>query len=314
MLKLVVSRVLTMIPLFIIVTMLAFGLIFLVPGDPALTLAGENPLPGQVERVRENLGLDDPIIVQYFHWVSDAVQGDFGVSLFTNVSVSELIKDRLPATISLAALAMVLATVFGCLFGLVAAATRGSFVDRGVTLLASVGTAIPAFWLGLMLIIAFALKNPWFPAVGYVPFTESPTLWLKHLVLPAVTLAAAPSAEIARQLRGALCDTLDNEYIRTARAKGLRQGPVLMKHALKNAGIPVATVMGVQFSFLLGGSVIVEQIFGIPGIGALAISAVLQRDIPVIQGIVLVTAVAVLVSNLLVDLSYGYFNPKVRDA
>ena len=312
MLKTIGNRVLTMIPLFIMVTMLAFGLLFLVPGDPAIALAGENPLPGQIEEVRESLGLNDPILVQYLNWVGGALHGDLGISLFTNVPVSELIQDRLPATASLASLAMLLAVVFGGLFGLIAAATRGSLVDRGVTLFASLGTAIPGFWLGLMLIIVFALKNSWFPAVGYHPLTENPVLWLKHLMLPAVTLAAAPSAEIARQLRGSLCDTLDNEYIRTAQAKGLRQRPVLLKHALKNAGIPVATVIGVQFSFLLGGSVIVEQVFGIPGVGALAISAVLQRDLPVIQGIVLITAVAVLLINLLVDLSYGYFNPKVR--
>jgi peptide/nickel transport system permease protein len=303
-----------MIPLLALVSILAFALLFLVPGDPAVTLAGENPAPGQVEQIREDLGLDRPVITQYLTWAGNATTGDLGDSLYTSLPVSQLIVDRIPATLSLALCATLVAIVIGMIAGLIAAATKGSIVDRAITLLASLGTAIPPFWLGLMLIIGFALDRTWFPAVGYVEITENPVLWAKHLVLPALTLGAAPAAEIARQLRGSLGDTLDMEYIRTARAKGVRRAPVVLKHGLKNAGIPVVTVIGVQFSLLLGGSVIVEQIFGIPGIGNLAISSVLSRDVPVIQGIVLVAAVAVLVCNLLVDISYGYFNPKVRAA
>lgn len=301
-----------MVPLLILVSMMAFGLLFLVPGDPATTLAGENPAPEQIEAIRDQLGLDEPVPQQYLGWAGDAVRGDLGTSLFSNLPVGELLWSRLPATISLTVAAMAVAVGLGMAFGLVAAAWRGSFIDRGVTAVASLGVAVPSFWLGLMLIITFSLDRNWLPAVGYVPFTESPIDWLRHIILPAVTLGVAPAAEIARQLRGSLVDTLDQDYVRTARAKGLRRAPVLLKHALKNAGIPVVTVIGIQFSFLLGGSVIAEQIFGIPGIGNLAVTAVLQRDVPVIQGVVLVSAMAVLFCNLLVDMSYGYFNPKVR--
>lgn len=312
MLRMIRRGIAGMVPLLILVSMLAFGLLFLVPGDPAVTLAGENPAPGQVEAIREQLGLDQPVVQQYVTWAANATTGDLGESLYTRLPVGTLIIDRVPATLSLAVCATLVAIVIGMLTGLIAAATRGSIVDRGITLMASLGTAIPPFWLGLMLIIAFALDRAWFPAVGYVEITENPVLWAKHLVLPALTLGAAPAAEIARQLRGSLGDTLELDYIRTARAKGVRRVPIVLKHGLKNAGIPVVTVIGVQFSLLLGGSVIVEQIFGIPGIGNLAVSSVLSRDVPVIQGIVLVAAVAVLICNLLVDVSYGFFNPKVR--
>lgn len=314
MILVVFRRLLATVPLMILVSMIAFGLLFLVPGDPATTLAGENPAPGQIEEIRARLGLDDPIPIQYLQWAAGAVSGDLGDSLFSNAPVAELIAERMPATISLTITATAFGIAFGALLGITAAAYRGGVVDRCVTMVASLGVAVPSFWLGLMLIIAFALYLGWLPAVGYVPLSAGPGNWLAHLVLPAVTLGLAPAAEIARQLRGSLCDALDNDYIRTARAKGVRARPVLLKHALKNAGVTAMTVIGTQFSLLLGGSVIAEQIFGIPGIGNLAVTAVLQRDVPVIQGVVLVSAVAVLLCNLAVDMSYGYFNPKVRAA
>ncbi|MGE0308173.1 MAG: ABC transporter permease [Acidimicrobiia bacterium] len=307
-------RLLATVPLLVLVSMLAFGLLLLVPGDPAVTLAGDNPAPGQVEAVRDQLGLDDHIGVQFARWAGDAVVGDFGTSLYSKVPVDELIVSRAPATLSLAALGILFAIVFGGLLGIIGAAKQGSVIDRVVIAVATLGVAVPSFWLGLVLVINFSLDRKWFPAVGYEGITEGPVEWLRHMVLPAITVAAAPAAEIARQLRASLADTLANDYVRTARAKGLRRGPVLLKHALKNAGIPAATVIGTQFSFLLGGSVIVEQVFGIPGLGSMTVAAVLQRDLPVIQAVVLIMAVAVLVSNIVVDMSYGFFNPKVRAA
>lgn len=312
MIRFIARRLVATVPLLGLVSLLAFGLLLLVPGDPAVTLAGENPAPGQVEQIRDRLGLDDPVPIQFYEWARDAVTGDLGTSLYSKLPVSELVLSRVPATLSLAVAAMVFAVVVGMVLGLTAAAWRGGPIDRLVTAVATLGVAIPTFWLGLLLIIFFSLQRQWFPALGYVAPTENLGEWLRHITLPAITLGASSAAEIARQLRASMVDAMGNDYIRTARAKGIRRAPVLLKHALKNAGIPAMTVVGVQFSFLLGGSVIVEQVFGIPGIGSMAVTAVLQRDIPVIQAIVLITAVGVLISNLLVDLSYGFFNPKVR--
>lgn len=298
--------------LLLMVCALTYLMILLVPGDPAVTAAGENATAEQVAQTRERLGLDDPLVVQFVRWLGDAVTGDLGRSLQGGASVSGLLVDRFPVTLGLALVSIVISLVIAVPAAIIAATRKGSAVDRLITLLASAGIAVPTFWLGLMLIIAFSLYLRVLPSTGYVPFSESPTEWLKHIVMPAFTLAAAPAAEIARQLRASLIDILDQDYVRTATAKGLSQRSVVMKHALKNAGVPAMTMVGLQLTFLLGGSVIVEQIFGIPGLGALSITAVLQRDIPVIQGAVLVAAVAVLVVNLMVDSSYRIFNPKVR--
>ena len=299
-------------PLFFLVTLLTFGLLLLVPGEPAITLAGENPTPEQVAVVKQLLGLDRNYLVQYLSWVSNAVRGDFGVSLYTQSPVSELVFDRLPATFSLALFSMLFGTIFGVAFGIVAAMTRDSLFDRFLSVLSSLGIAIPSFWLGLIFITQFAFNLDWLPALGYVPLTQDPILWMKYLLLPSLTLGLTAAAEIARQVRGALCETLSQEYIRTAKAKGMTNRNILFKHALKNAGIPAVTVIGVQFSYLLGGSVIVEQIFGIPGIGSLAVSSVVSRDLPVLQCVVILSAVAVLLCNILVDTSYLFFNPKLR--
>lgn len=305
-------RALNIIPLALLVSVLSFLLLLLVPGDPATTLAGENPAPGQVEAIREQLGLDRPLVLQYLSWLGSALQGDFGTSIFSRAEVGELVWARVPVSLSLAVVTLVMAIVVGLTAGLVAAAYRGSVVDRVVTMIASAGIAAPSFWIGLLLVTFIALQLQLLPAVGYVPLAEDPVEWLKHLLLPAAALAAHPAAEIARQLRGSLCDVLDNDYIRTARAKGLRRRPILLKHALKNSGTVVVTVIGLELASLLGGAIVVEQIFAIPGLGSLTVMAVLQRDVPVIQAVVLLSAVAVLVTTYLVDLSYGYFNPKVR--
>lgn len=287
-------------------------MILLVPGDPAVTAAGPEATSEQIEETRTRLGLNDNLLVQFGRWFFLAISGDFGNSLQGGTPVSSLIADRFPVTLSLAISALVIAVLIAVPAAIIAAANRGKLVDRLITLFASVGVAVPTFWLGLMLVIAFSLYTRMLPSSGYAPFTEDPAQWARFIILPAVTLAATPAAEIARQLRGSMIGVLEQDYIRTATAKGLLPQIVLLKHALKNAGVPAMTVIGLQAAFLLGGSVIVEQIFGIPGIGALSINAVLQRDIPVIQGVVLVAALSVLVVNLLVDLSYRIFNPKVR--
>lgn len=305
-------NLMSVIPLFFVVTIFSFGLLLLVPGEPAITLAGENPTVEQVERINELLGLDRHIAIQYLSWLGDAIQVDFGTSIYTSTPVTELVFTRVPATISLAFFSLLIGTIIGLTFGLVAATNRDSLFDRMISALAGLGIAMPSFWLGLLLIIQFSFNRDWLPALGYVPLTEDPILWMKFLLLPSVTLGLGAAAEIARQVRGSLCQTLSLEFIRTARAKGMTPKIVLFKHALKNAGIPAITVIGVQFSYLLGGSVIVEQIFGIPGIGSLAVSAVNSRDLPVLQCIVLISAISVLICNLLIDSTYAFLNPKLR--
>jgi len=307
-------RILMIVPLLFLVSLGVFALVLMIPGDPAITIAGENATEEQIEATRERLGLNDPVLVQYVGWAGSAVQGDLGTSLFSNESVSGAILARFPVTIALTVAAMLVALLIAVPAGIVAAVHRGRWPDRAATLFASVGISLPNFWVGILLIIAFALMFPIFPAVGYTPLSEGVGAWAHNLVLPGLTLGTAAAAEITRQLRGSLHDVMQQDFIRTARANGLRGSTVIAKHGLKNAAVPVVTVIGFQIGFLLGGSVIVERVFGLPGLGDLAIRAVLQRDIPMIQGIVVVTAVVVMLVNLAVDLSYGYLNPKVRQA
>lgn len=312
MLHYALRRVLLMVPLLVLVSLGVFTLVLLIPGDPAITLAGENATDAQIAATRERLGLDDPILVQYLGWAGSALTGDLGSSLFSNESVTGAILGRFPVTIALTCAAMLVALVVAVPAGIVAAVYRDRWPDRVATLATSVGISLPNFWVGILLIIVLALMFPIFPAVGYTPISEGVGAWAHGLVLPGITLGTAVAAEITRQLRGSLHDVLQQDFIRTARANGLPGSVVIAKHGLKNAAVPVVTVMGFQVGFLLGGSVIVERVFGLPGLGDLAIRSVLQRDIPMIQGIVVVTAVVVMLINLLVDLSYGYLNPKVR--
>lgn len=312
MLQLILRRLVALVPLLFLVSLIVFALVLLIPGDPAITISGENATEAQIEATRERLGLNDPVLVQYGRWAGKAVQGDLGTSLFSSRSVTSAIVERFPATLTLTIAALVVALAISVPAGILAATRKGTWVDRTATLTASFGVAMPNFWLGLMLVIVFALWNPWFPATGYVPISENPVRWLRHITLPAITLGTAAAAETTRQLRSALGDVMHQDYIRTARAKGLPNRKVIWKHGVKNAAVPVITVIGLQVSLMLGGSVIVEQVFGIPGLGQLAIRAVLERDIPMIQGVVVVTTLTVLLVNLFIDLCYGWINPKVR--
>lgn len=312
MLRLVVRRLLAVIPLLVLVTFMAYGIVLLVPGDPAITIAGENATPEQVEATRERLGLNDPFVVQYGRWVGDAVQGDLGSSLFASRPVRQAIFERLPITLALTFSALLLAVVVAVPAGILAAMRKGTWLDRATTVSATLGVAMPNFWLGLVLVLVFAIYNPWLPATGYAAFSDGVWDWARHMFLPAIALGAAASAEVTRQLRSAVIDVLNQDYVRTARAKGLRGPKVVGKHVLKNAAVPVVTVLGLQVTRLLGGAVIVEQVFAIPGLGQLAVFAVFNRDIPMILGVVVVAALVAIVVNLMVDLSYGWFNPKVR--
>lgn len=312
--KLLVRRLVAVAPVVLIVTIIAFLLVHLVPGDPAVLLAGDNATVAQIEAVRERLGLNQSLTVQYGVWLRDAVVGDFGTSLYSSLPVMEAIFRRIPVTLSLTGAAVVLALLVGVPAGTVAALRPGTLVDRVTTFVATLGIAVPNFWLGLLLLLPFALNNPWLPATGYVAFSEDPGLWLRHIILPAVTLAAPTAAEIARQTRSSVMDSLGQDYVRTAAAKGLLQSSVIGKHTLKNAAIPVVTVLGLQVGRLISGTIVVETVFALPGFGSLALQAVYDRDFPMIQGVIVVTTLLMIAVNLLVDMSYGYFNPKVRQA
>lgn len=313
MLARVVLRLAGIVPTLLLVSVLVFGLILLIPGDPAVTLAGESASPERVAEIQEQLGLNEPLVNQYLDWVGGVVQFDLGTSLFSTLPVWEAISNRLPATLSLAAVTLFFSILFGVSVGTLAALRPGSILDRVATVGASLGVAVPNFWLGLVLIVAFAVDRRLLPAGGYESIADGGWWnWLKYLILPAIALGAAASAEIARQTRSTLAAVLHQDYIRTARAKGLPPLKVYGKHAMKNAAIPVVTVIGVQVGRLVGGTVVIEQAFSIPGVGSLAYQSVFAGDIPIVQGVVLIAAVAVLLSNFLVDMTYEYFNPKMR--
>lgn len=308
----VIGRILMMVPILFFVSLVTYALLLFVPGDPAATLAGEGASPQTIEAIRERIGLDNPFIVQYFDWLRGAVVGDFGDSLFGRGSVSSSIWRRLPVTLSLGAFGMAIALIIAVPAGLVAAINRGRWIDRFTTIASTVGVALPSFWLGLIVIQLFAVDRRWFPALSYSPLDEGVWQWARHLILPGLTLGTAIAAETTRQLRSSMIDVMQQDYVRTAEAKGLSAVQVIIKHAMTNAAIPVLTVMGFQVAYLLGGAIIVEEIFALPGLGQLTIRAVIERDIPVIQGVVVFSAVVVMVVNLVVDITYRLLNPKVR--
>lgn len=297
-----------------LVSILTFLLVQLIPGDPAEVIAGENATVAEVARIRTELGLDKPVLEQYFNWFTGVLHGDLGHSLSTNRSVVSTIAEAAPATLVITTMALLVAVVIGVSAGVAAGLTQGSWVDRAVSTLATLGIAMPSFWLAMVLVSLFALTNPWLPATGYVDIREGFGVWLSHVVLPATALGLATAAELARHTRGCVADVLTRPYIRTARARGASGAWLVRKHILRNSAIPVVTVLGLQAGRLFGGVIVVEAVFGISGLGSLAINSVLQRNYPMIQGYVLLSAVIVVLINLIVDLAYGWINPKVRTA
>ncbi len=307
-------RIAAAIPILILVGLITFLLIHLTPGDPAAVVAGENASAEAIEAARHRLGLDQPFLLQFWHWLSAVMVGDLGTSFTSGRPVTELIFDRMPITLSLTAGSTLIGVGLAVPLGVFAAINRGSYLDRLTIFGTSLGIAAPEFFIGLLLVLVVALNLGWLPATGYIPFSEDPVEYVARLTLPSLTLGVGLAAELARQVRGAMIDVLSRDYIQTARAKGLSSFSIIVKHALKNAAIPLVTVLGLQIRRLLGGAVIVEQIFAMNGVGSLAVRAVFLRDLPVLLGVALTTATVVLFVNLLVDMSYGYFDPKVRTA
>jgi peptide/nickel transport system permease protein len=309
---LIAKRLAFAVPTLLFVTFLVFALVNFAPGDAAVELAGENPTPERIQQIRDDLHLEDPLLVRYGNWLSDAVHGDFGTSVTSRQDVSSLIANRLEVTASLAAIALVMMIALALVFGILGALWPGGWIDRLITWVAALAIAAPPFWIGLVLVLLFAVNRSWFPAIGYTPLDEGISEWLRHLMLPAIALAALPAAELALQLKGALTEELGRDYLLAVRAKGMTSRSIVGKHALKNAAIPVVTVLGHRIAQLLGGAVTIEAVFVLPGLGSLAVASTINRDIPVLLSIVVISTLFVIIVNLLVDISYGYFNPKVR--
>jgi len=281
------------------------------PGDPAIALGAENRDPAVMAAIRHSYGLDKPLPVQYVKWISKALRGNLGLDA-RQLPVGHTIITRLPITLELAFLAILVGTVIGVLAGVIAAVRRGKASDHAATATALVGLSVPHFWLGLMMIIAFAVDLHWLPASGYVSFRAHPLGNLEHLLMPAIVLGTGLSAVLMRQTRSAMLNSLSADYVRTARAKGLSESAVIGKHALRNSLITVTTVIGLQLGALISGAVITEQIFVIPGFGRLTLDAVNERDYTLLQGVVLVAATGYVVVNLLVDVAYSLLNPRIR--
>ena len=305
-------RLLSSIPTLLIVTLLVFAMVKLLPGDPARLILGQEATPQALAELRRSLGLDRSLPEQYLSWLVSAVQLDFGTSLTDNSSVGRLIAQKLPVTLELALFAMLISMLISLPAGILSAVRRNTWIDRTLTLLALSGISLPNFFLGILLIYLFSIRLAWIPASGYTSLLENPGRNLLLLLLPGITLGIGSAAVLTRYLRSSLSETLAQDYVRTAHAKGLPAGRVISKHALKNALIPFLTAFGLQLGGLLGGAVITEQIFSIPGFGRLLVDAVFTRDLPVIQAVVLVSAVAVFLVSFLVDLGYAAVDPRIR--
>jgi peptide/nickel transport system permease protein len=312
MLRIVANRLLVAIPTLILVSMMIFGLQKMLPGDPVLALAGEDQNPQVIATLRAKYHLDQPVPVQYALWVRDVAHGNLGASLRTDVPVTRLIAQKLPVTLQLAVMSMILAIGIGMPLGILSAANKGGALDYGANVLALTGMSIPNFWLGIILIFVVSVKWQLLPSSGYVPPTEDFWLSIKTMLMPAFVLGAALGAQLMRHTRSAMLTVLRTDYIRTARAKGLLRGTVVVKHAFRNALIPIVTVLALLFGELLAGAVLTEQVFTIPGFGKLIVDAVFNRDYAVVQGVVLVTAVGFIVVNLFADVLYVLLNPRLR--
>ncbi len=305
MIRFVARRLLVAVGILWAVSLLVFFMIHLIPGDPVLVMLGAgNPTPQQIAQVRQQLHLDEPIPAQYIRYLSRVVQGDFGRSVFTQRPVGAAIRDQLPSTLELALTALCISAVLGLVLGTISAVRQHTWIDEGATILALVGVSMPNFWLGFLLIFLFSLQLGWLPATGQGG--------LNRLILPAATLGLSFSAITTRLVRSSLIEILHQEYVLTARAKGLMERLVVFRHGLRNALIPVVTILGVQFGNLLAGTIVVETVFARQGIGRLAIQAILDKDFPLVQAVVLVQAIGYVLVNLAVDLSYVVLDPRLR--
>lgn len=312
MISFILRRILATIPVLIIVALIAFTILHLAPGDPAAVIVGDSGNANDIAKVRAELGLDQPIFFQFTHWLTQLVQGDLGKSIFINENVTTLIHQRLAPTFSLAGLTLLITILTAIPLGTIAAYKKGSWIDKALMSTSALGFSVPAFVIGYLLIWLFGLKLQWFPVQGYTPINEGFFLWLRNLILPSLTLSSVYIALIARVTRASVVEALTEDYIRTAKSKGISALKVLIHHALKNAAVPIVTVVGIGIALLITGVVVTETVFAIPGLGQLTVNAVLSRDFPLIQGIILFFSFIYVLVNLLVDISYLLFDPRIR--
>ena len=318
--KFIIKRLLQLIPLLLGVSLLAFFVMHLAPGDPTALFTDPSIDPADLARIRANWGLDKPIIVQYFYWLGNVVRGDFGTSYLSGQPVLQEVLSRLPATLLLMIPAYILTLLITIPLGVISAVKKGTWIDNSITVFSFIGMATPSFWLGLMLMLVFAVQLDWLPAVGmYDPLVQGG--WVvrgldvfKHMILPLTTMTILSLAGLTRYQRAAMLEVLNQDFIRTARAKGLPEKVVIFKHALRNALIPIVTILGLSLPSLFGGAFIIETIFAWPGMGRLGVMAIFQRNYPLIMGIVIFSALLIMVGNLLADLGYALVDPRIRYA
>jgi peptide/nickel transport system permease protein len=305
-------RLLNAIPVILLVAVLTFFLMHLLPGDPAVVIAGQDASPEAVARIRTQLGLDQPLLYQLAAWLLALVQGNFGRSLALNQSVLVAVRDHLPVTLSLTFVSLVITVPVGIAAGMLAAYRRNTWIDQVVMIVALLGVSLPGFWIAILSVILFSVTLGWVPSAGYVPLSQGVGPWLVSLIQPALVLALFQIGFLARMTRSAMLDVLDQDFIRSARARGVSEWQTVVKHAFRNTLIPVVTASGIILSLLIGGSVIVEQVFALPGIGRLIVQAILARDYPLVQGTMLLLGFAFVVINLLLDVVYTLVDPRIR--
>ncbi len=312
MIAFIVRRLLETVVVLVIVSLIAFSLLHITPGDPVLVILGDSATQERIDALRRELWLDQPLWLQYWLWASNLLHGNLGTSLTFRESVASLITTRLPVTFHLGLVALIISTLISIPAGVISAVRRGGWLDSVITVSANLAMAVPVFWLGILGIYLFAIKLGWLPVQGYTPPGEDFWLSARQLVMPALCLALVPLASLTRQTRSSMLEVIRQDYVRTARSKGLSEWDVIAGHALKNAIIPVVTLLGIQLRNLVGGAILVEQVFNIPGMGRLLVSAVFGKDYVLVQGIVMMVGVVVALANLAVDISYGYIDPRIR--
>tara|TARA_B100000315_G_scaffold259718_1_gene316839 strand:- start:1636 stop:2577 length:942 start_codon:yes stop_codon:yes gene_type:complete len=312
MLKYFLKRIFQVIPVLFLCSVIIFSLIRLIPGNPALILAGPDALPEQIEALTSELGLDKPIIIQYFIWISNVLMGDFGSSIINGYPVFKLIGIKFIATLELAISGLIISILISFPLGILSAIKRNGFIEKFTTIFVALGQAIPTFWLGILLVLVFSIKLRWLPPSGRIEFSQNPEIAFKLILLPAFTLGVYTASVLTRFLKTSVLEILNSDYVMTARAKGLSEWTVIIRHVIKNALIPFVTVLGLQFGAFLGGSVVTESIFDWPGLGRLMLQSIHTRDYPVLQGTILVVVFGFVIVNLLIDLLYSFLDPKIR--
>jgi peptide/nickel transport system permease protein len=312
MIRYIVRRLLSTVVVMAVVAFVVFALLYLTPGDPAAVIAGDIATDEDIRRIHAKLGLDEPFLVQFGRWAWALAHGDLGTSIFTNLPVTQLIAQRVEPTLSLTALTLLVAICVAVPLGVLAAARAGTWLDRGVMAFSVLGFSVPVFVLAYILILTFAIDLDWLPVQGYRSFRDGVWEWLRHLILPSIALGTVYVALITRITRASMLDVLAQDFVRTAQAKGLAPDQVLVGHALKNAAVPIITIVGIGVALLISGAIVTETVFALPGIGRLTVDAILRRDYPIIQGVTLIFSAVYVLVNLAVDLSYALFDPRIR--